>query len=105
MVQYSTEFKQKAFKVFSDHKDLISIMNAMEKNRTNLVRFILEDLVDDPELYEYVSKGDELVAKVRLGKLNDHAARVSLYADFMDLLNVELDKTVTILTEREEMNG
>lgn len=105
MVQYSTEFREKTFKVFKDHKDLLSIMNAMEKNRTSLVRFILEDLVDDSELYEYVAKGDELVAKVRLSKLNEHAARTSLYTDFMDLLNVELDKTVTVLTEREEING
>ena len=52
-MEYSLEFKQKIFRIAKFSGRLIPLMKAIENNEHNVVRLILEDLVDDENLYNF----------------------------------------------------
>jgi hypothetical protein len=98
---FSLAFKEKVFKVFKTHRDLLSIMAALERQRINLIRFILEDSLDDSEMYNETIVLDEVMREVKLTHLGVYTERKQLYTEFMDILNEMLD----VKEVKEEADG
>jgi len=65
--------------------DIRLLISAIENGRDNIVRYYLENAVDDPELYvdHMVDEGDRVVANA---KIHAHKQRQELYSEYMELL-------------------
>ena len=90
-IQYTEEFKTKCFNYLRHFMDIRLLMSAIEHGRDNVVRYYLENALDDPELYvdHMVDDGDRMVANA---KIHAHAQRQELYNEYMELLTKTIDK-------------
>jgi hypothetical protein len=82
---YPEDFKTKCFNYLRHFMDIRLLMSAIESRRDNVVRYYLENALDDPELYvdHMVDDGDRVVANA---KIHAHKQRQELYNEYMDLL-------------------
>lgn len=85
-MKYSQEFLDLAYKALHWCKleEYIKLIRAIEEERHNTVRHILEDLLDDEELYvtnEIIDDGDRLISN---SKIYAYRERKQLYNMFMD---------------------
>ena len=66
-------------------------MSAIDNGHDNIVRYFIEQALDDPELYvdHMVDDGDRKVANA---KIHAHKVRQELYTEYMELLTKTLDK-------------
>tara|TARA_Y100000385_G_scaffold235631_1_gene249494 strand:- start:175 stop:423 length:249 start_codon:yes stop_codon:yes gene_type:complete len=71
--------------------DIRLLTSAMENSRDNIVRYYLENALDDPELYvdHMVDDGDRKVANA---KIHAHKQRQELYNKYMELLTQTQEK-------------
>jgi len=90
-IKYSQEFQDKCFNYLRHFMDIRLLMTAIEHGRDSIVRYYLENALDDPELYvdHMVDNGDRVVANA---KIHAHAQRQELYTEYMELLTKTLDK-------------
>ena len=90
-IQYTEEFKTKCFNYLRHFMDIRLLMSAIDNRRDSVVRYYLEQALDDPELYvdHMVDDGDRKVANA---KIHAHAQRQELYNEYMELLTKTLDK-------------
>ena len=90
-IQYTEEFKTKCFNYLRHFMDIRLLMSAIDNSRDSVVRYYLEQALDDPELYvdHMVDEGDRIVANA---KIHAHAQRQELYNEYMELLTITLDK-------------
>ena len=90
-IEYSQEFKDKCFNYLRHFMDIRLLMNAINNGRDNVVRYYLEQALDDPTLYvdNIIDDGDRKIANA---KINAHAQRQELYSQYMELLTKTLDK-------------
>ncbi len=84
-ITYTEEFKTKCFNYLRHFMDIRLLMSAIDNRRDNVVRYYLENALDDPELYvdHMVDDGDRRVANA---KIHAHKQRQELYNEYMDLL-------------------
>ena len=84
-IKYTEEFKLKCFNYLRHFMDIRLLISAIENGRDNIVRYYLENAVDDPELYvdHMVDEGDRVVANA---KIHAHKQRQELYSEYMELL-------------------
>ena len=84
-ITYTEEFKTKCFNYLRHFMDIRLLMSAIENSRDNVVRYYLENALDDPELYvdHMVDDGDRKVANA---KIYAHKQRQELYNEYMELL-------------------
>ena len=82
---YPEDFKTKCFNYLRHFMDIRLLMSAIEHRRDNVVRYYLENALDDPDLYvdHMVDEGDRIVANA---KIHAHNQRQELYNEYMDLL-------------------
>ena len=82
---YPEDFKTKCFNYLRHFMDIRLLMSAIENRRDNVVRYYLENALDDPDLYvdHMVDEGDRIVANA---KIHAHNQRQELYNEYMDLL-------------------
>lgn len=90
-IQYTEEFKTKCFNYLRHFMDIRLLMSAIEHRRDNVVRYYLENALDDPELYvdHMVDDGDRKVANA---KIHAHKQRQELYTEYMELLTQTEEK-------------
>jgi len=90
-IQYTEEFKTKCFNYLRHFMDIRLLTSAMDNGRDSVVRYYLEQALDDPELYvdHMVDDGDRMVANA---KIHAHAQRQELYNEYMELLTKTIDK-------------
>tara|TARA_R100001082_G_scaffold101037_1_gene70443 strand:- start:24 stop:269 length:246 start_codon:yes stop_codon:yes gene_type:complete len=71
--------------------DIRLLMSAIDNGRDNVVRYYLENALDDPELYvdHMVDEGDRKVANA---KIHAHKQRQELYNEYMELLTLTDEK-------------
>lgn len=89
---YSEAFREKCFNNLRHSMDIRLLMSAMDSNRDTIVRYYLEQMLDDPELYvdsEIIDDGERKIANA---KIYAHKVRQELYDEFMQLLIDKLDK-------------
>ena len=82
---YPEDFKTKCFNYLRYFMDIRLLTSAMDNGRDNIVRYYLENALDDPELYvdHMVDEGDRKVANA---KIHAHKQRQELYNEYMELL-------------------
>ena len=90
-IKYPEDFKTKCFNYLRYFMDIRLLTSAMEHGRDEVVRYYLENALDDPELYvdHMMDDGDRKVANA---KIHAHAQRQELYTEYMELLTKTLDK-------------
>lgn len=83
-MNYSTEFKEKVFRVLRFTPFVSKTMKSMEDNNHNKVRLCLEEALDDKDLNlkeELKDDGDIIIHNSKLHTYND---RLEIYSDFMN---------------------
>lgn len=92
-MKYTQQFKERCFRVlrFCPEVEITNLMTALDSNNDTLVRYALENGIDDAELYEKEKLTDEGDRVVNNAKMYAYRERVELYSDFMDALITELD--------------
>ena len=90
-ILYTEEFKTKCFNYLRHFMDIRLLMSAIDNGRDNVVRYYLENALDDPELYvdHMVDDGDRVVANA---KIHAHKQRQELYNEYMELLTLTDEK-------------
>ena len=90
-IQYTEEFKTKCFNYLRHFMDIRLLTSAIDNRRDSVVRYYLEQALEDPELYvdHMVDDGDRKVANA---KIHAHAQRQELHTEYMELLTQTLDK-------------
>ena len=89
---YPQEFRDKVFNNLRFAVgDIRLVMTAMDNGHDNIVRYFIEQALDDPELYvdHMVDEGDRIVANA---KIEAHRIRQELYNEYMELLIKTTDK-------------
>ena len=86
---FSNEFKTKVFKVALPAGAGRLAVEALEHNSPNKLRYILEELLDDPHLYVNGNIGSN--RKVRQDKKHTHESRQEIYSELMELLTNKID--------------
>lgn len=90
-LEYNSEFKTKVFNTLRFTPVITDVMKAMEDNSHTVVRYCLEDALDDPDLYvkdQVTDDGDRVVANA---KINAYTDRRMLYSEFMEMFVQEMD--------------
>ena len=96
---YPEAFKEKCFNNLRFAMDIRLLMSAIENGHDTIVRYYLEQMLDDPELYidsEIIDDGERKIANA---KIHAHTVRQELYNEFMELLTKTTD--VENVTRRE----
>ena len=88
---YTEAFKAKCFNYLRHFMDIRLLTSAIDSGRDNIVRYYLENAIDDPELYvdHMVDDGDRVVANA---KIQAHKQRQELYTEYMELLTQTEEK-------------
>jgi len=86
-ISYSQEFKDKVFNHLRFAVgDIRLVMSAIENGHDTIVRYFLEQALEDPELYvdgQILDEGSRIIANA---KINAHKVRQELYDEYMELL-------------------
>lgn len=88
---YTVEFKQRVFRVLQFTPFVVDAMSALEANLATKLRYVLEDAMDDDDLFEKDKANDDGDRIVLNAKLHAYNSRKELYSEFMEQLTIELD--------------
>ena len=92
-IEYPQKFKDKVFNNLRFAVgDIRLLMSAIENGRDNVVRYMIEETLDDPDLYisdEILDDGSRRIANARI---HTHKMRQEIYNEYMELLTETLDK-------------
>lgn len=83
-MNYTEEFKRECFNTLKYQPYIREIMSALDNNKHTLIRYYLEDSLDDEDLYEQEIITDEGERIVKNSKINAYNKRSKLYSIFMD---------------------
>lgn len=90
-MKYTEEFKLKCFNTLRQQPFISKLMRALENGDDTIIRYYLEDSIDDEELYEqYILKdgGDRIIKN---SKVNAYNQRMEIYSEFMEQLTLHMD--------------
>ena len=92
-IKYSEEFKLNCFNYLRYFMDIRLLTAAIDNGRDTVVRYYLENALEDPELYvnHMNDEGDRVVANA---KIHAHKQRQELYNEYMELLTKTEDENV-----------
>ena len=82
-ITYTKQFRDKCFNNLRFAMDIRLLMAAMDYQHHDVIRYYLEELLEDSELYI----GSEITDKI-----HTHKVRQELYNEYMELLTNALDK-------------
>jgi len=72
--------------------DIRLLMSAIDSGRDNVVRYYLEQALEDPELYVNEHIQDDGSRRIANARIYAHKVRQELYNEYMELLTKTLDK-------------
>ena len=90
-LEYPQEFKDKCFNNLRFAMDIRLLMSAIDYGHHNVVRYYLEELLDDEDLYISDKLSDDGARKIANAKIHAHKVRQELYNEYMELLTNALD--------------
>ena len=90
-IKYSEEFKTKCFNNLRYFMDIRLLISAMDNGHDNVVRYYLEEALDDSELYVNDEITDDGERRIANAKIHAYTIRHELYNEFMELLTETLD--------------
>ena len=90
---YTQEFKDKVFNNLRHAVgDIRLLMSAIENGRDNVVRYIIEQTLEDSDLYVNEEIQDNGSRKIANARIQAYKIRTEIYSEYMELLTVTLDK-------------
>jgi len=98
-IKYPEEFREKCFNNLRFFMDIRLLTSAIDHGHDNIVRYYLEQSLEDPELYISEEILDDGSRKVANAKIHAHTVRQELYNEYMELLTLTLDRTDVKRTE------
>ena len=72
--------------------DIRLLMTAIDNGHDNIVRYYLEEALDDSELYVSNEITDDGERRIANAKIYAHKIRQELYDEYMELLTLTIDK-------------
>ena len=106
-IKYSEEFREKCFNNLRFAMDIRLLIAAMDYGHHDVVRYYLEELLDDSELYIENEMNDDGARRVANAKIHAHKVRQELYNEYMELLTNALDlqdaRTKGLLSKRGDL--
>ena len=90
-IKYSKQFRDKCFNNLRFSMDIRLFIAAMDYEHHDVVRYYLEELLDDDDLYIETEIADDGARRVANAKIHAHKVRQELYAEYMELLINALD--------------
>jgi hypothetical protein len=91
LIKYSQEFKDKCFNNLRFFMDIRLLMSAIDNGRDSIVRYYLEQALEDDGLYLDQQIHDNGSRKIANAKIHAHKVRQELYNEYMELLTKTLD--------------
>ena len=92
-INYSQEFKDKVFNNLRFAVgDIRLVMSAIDNGHDNIVRYFLEQALEDPQLYVKDEITDDGERRIANAKIYAHKIRQELYDEYMELLTLTIDK-------------
>lgn len=91
-IQYPKEFKEKCFNNLRFFMDIRLLMSALDSGRDSIVRYYLEQALEDPELYINEEIQDDGSRRIANARIHAHKVRQELYTEYMELLTKTIDK-------------
>ena len=91
-IKYPKEFIDKCFNNLRHFMDIRLLTSAIENGHDSIVRYFLEQALEDDNLYitdKLTDDGDRTIANA---KIHAHKVRQELYNEYMELLTLTLDK-------------
>lgn len=92
LIKYPQEFKDKCFNNLRFFMDIRLLMSAIDNGRDSIVRYYLEQALEDDGLYVDEHIHDDGSRKIANAKIHAHKVRQELYNEYMELLTETLDK-------------
>ena len=90
-IEYPKEFKDKCFNNLRFAMDIRLLMSAIDNGHDNIVRYYLEQMIDDPELYIDSKIIGDSERKIANEKIHAHKVRKEIYNEYMELLILTTD--------------
>ena len=92
-INYPQEFKDKVFNNLRFAVgDIRLVMSAIDNGHDNIGRYLLEQALEDPQLYVKDEITDDGERRIANAKIYAHKIRQELYDEYMDLLTLTIDK-------------
>ena len=92
-IVYPQEFRDKVFNNLRFAVgDIRLVMSAMDNGHDNIVRYFIEEALEDPELYVKEEITDDGERRIANAKIHAHKVRQELYDEYMELLIKTTDK-------------
>ena len=92
-INYPQEFKDKVFNNLRFAVgDIRLVMSAIDNGHDNIVRYFLEQALEDPQLYVKDEITDDGERRIANAKIYAHKIRQELYDEYMELLTLTIDK-------------
>jgi hypothetical protein len=98
-IKYPEEFREKCFNNLRFFMDIRLLTSAIDHGHDNIVRYYLEQALEDPELYISEEILDDGSRKIANARIHAHTVRQELYNEYMELLTLTLDRTDVKRTE------
>lgn len=92
-IKYSKEFRDKCFNNLRFFMDIRLLISAIDNGHDSIVRYYLEQALEDAELYIGEKILDDGSRRIANAKINAHSVRQELYSEYMELLTQTLDQT------------
>tara|TARA_R110000824_G_scaffold250438_1_gene439227 strand:- start:2086 stop:2397 length:312 start_codon:yes stop_codon:yes gene_type:complete len=92
-IEYSKEFREKCFNHLRFFMDIRLLTSAIDNGHDSIVRYYLENALEDSELYIGEEIPDDGSRRIANAKIHAHNIRQELYNEYMELLTLTLDKT------------
>jgi|TARA_R110000787_G_scaffold150324_2_gene264211 hypothetical protein len=90
-IQYPEEFKVKCFNYLRHYMDIRLLTSALDNNRDTIVRYYLEEALEDSALYvEKITEDED--RRIVDAKKHAYKQRQDLYNEYMELLTETIDK-------------
>ena len=90
-IKYPEEFREKCFNNLRFFMDIRLLTSAMDNGHDNIVRYYLEQALEDSELYINEEILDDGSRKIANAKIHAHTVRQELYNEYMELLILTTD--------------
>ena len=92
-INYPQEFKDKVFNNLRFAVgDIRLVMSAIDNGHDSIVRYFLEQALEDPQLYVKDEITDDGERRIANAKIYAHKIRQELYDEYMELLTLTIDK-------------
>jgi len=90
-IKYPEEFREKCFNNLRFFMDIRLLTSAIDHGHDNIVRYYLEQALEDSELYIKEEILDDGSRKIANAKIHAHTVRQELYNEYMELLTLTTD--------------